>query len=220
MIDFVDGLNELMLAQLKIIEFYKQQWAQANALPIEERKYEANSYGIKIDDIYVFQLDGVLPHIPSFDINTKVSRKHYKIATNFITARLKNVCKLMECVPTMEPMALVIVNHYVGERIFDIDNKEKMTIVNALKGQVYHDDNMKNLPCIIELSNQVEEHPRAMIYTGPASKALHIHGDIIEKCSRIDHLDSVVVGNLQLQSGPIIRLSPGYVQEEHGQKTL
>lgn len=190
--------GELFKLQTEIINFYKKQWEEMNDLIAhgysEEPNYIANAYGLKVKDFHIIQLDGMLPRIPKHNIHKY--REHYGIAKRFISSRIMDICKNLNCKCYKEPVALIVMHYHTGNRLFDVDNKEKQIIFNSLKGWLFKDDDWEHLQFASEGVGEICTEPRTMLYIGPASEVAYMIKTLINEFKRIENLPNVVKGSL------------------------
>lgn len=199
----IDSKNmEIKQVHLKLIDLYKEQWEEVNALGVQEdeARYKGNSYGLKKDGAFIFQLDGPLPRITKQEF---VDQDAYvKKVRNFIVTRLSSVCRKMDQIENLEmynvPVAIIIVHYYsLGmNRAFDMDNKEKSVIINTLKGFLYKNDTVKEVSYVAEIAKPINSEPRTMVYVGPTERATYMLHNTVNKYSRIDNLANVFTGDV------------------------
>jgi len=189
--------KKLFQCQMDIIDAYNTQWEEVNDLiekgQIEVTEYEADAFGLKTDDMYIFQLDGHLPFIPNYNI--KDNYKHYKKSRLFISSRLNDVCNKIGTELIPPPVGIIIAVHHYG-KIFDVNNFECQLIVNTFKRRLYKDDNIRIVPFMIQMAIPTSDKLRTMIYVGSKEYIATNVLDIAEEYHRIDTLPGAVAGNI------------------------
>lgn len=192
--------DELTRVQLDILEIYYKQWdmvINSNWFAGKpDDKSWGNAYGLRVDDMHIFQLDGILPRIER--PIRKHNYKHYSTFRQFINARLSNVCSQLKPKAYDVPVAIVVVHYYNGNRLFDVDNREKEIIINTLKRHLYRDDTCNRLTFFAEKSIKTSDEPRTMIYVGPEKEVISMIEKTIFDYPQIDCMDGVFESNYPL----------------------